>query len=138
MAKLRLDCNTVICSRMLASNVDVRISTWMALGHLHGDPFARPRASTTGCGFVDDAAVQAELDHAVVPQQPDPSLWIPRPASLFHPVTDCDVDKGDAQRDDLVVGEARPRRFPIAFGDEDLHGFEPLLPLGIVAIGVRR
>jgi hypothetical protein len=25
-------------------------------------------------------------------------------------------------------------RFPIAFGDEDLHGFEPLLPLRIVAI----
>ena len=33
-----------------------------------------------------------------------------------------------------VLGEARLWRFPIAFGDEELHGFEPLLPLCIVAI----
>ncbi len=32
------------------------------------------------------------------------------------------------------MAEARPWRFPIAFGDEELHGFEPLLPLRIVAI----
>ena len=33
-----------------------------------------------------------------------------------------------------VLGEARLWRFPIAFGDEELHGFGPLLPLCIVAI----
>ena len=76
---------------------------------------ARPRASAIGCGFVDDAAVQAERDHAIVAQLPDPSLWIPRPTGLLHPVADCHVGKGDAQPDDLVVGEARPWRFLIAF-----------------------
>src|SRR5438876_243088 len=43
---------------------------------------ARSRASTIGCGFVDDATVQAERDHAIVAQLPDPSLWIPRPTGL--------------------------------------------------------
>jgi len=95
---------------------------------------ARPWASTIGCEVVDDAAVQAERDHAIVAQLPDPSLWIPRPTGLLHPVEDCHVGKGDAYPDDLVVGEARRWRFPIALGDEELHGFEPLLPLRIVAI----
>jgi len=71
---------------------------------------ARPRASTIGCGFVDDAAVQAESDHAIVAQLPDPSLWIPRPIGLLRPVSDCHVGKGDAYPDDLVVGEATPWR----------------------------
>ena len=57
---------------------------------------ARTWASTTGCGVVDDAAVQAERDHAIVAQLPDPSLWIPRPTGLLHPVADCHVGKGDA------------------------------------------
>ena len=34
----------------------------------------------------------------------------------------------------MVVGEARSWRFPLAFGHEELHGFEALLPLRIVAI----
>jgi len=46
--------------------------------------------------FVDDAAVQAERDHAIVAQLPDPSLWIPRPTGLLHPVADCHVGEGDA------------------------------------------
>ena len=57
---------------------------------------ARPRASTIGCGFVDDAAIQAERDDAIVAHLPDPSLWVPRPTGLLHPVTDCHVGKGDA------------------------------------------
>jgi hypothetical protein len=57
---------------------------------------AGPRASTVGCGFVDDAAVQAERDHAIVAQLPNPSRWIPRPTGLLHPVADCHVGKGDA------------------------------------------
>jgi hypothetical protein len=57
---------------------------------------ARPLASSGGCGFVDDAAVQAERDHAIVAQLPDPSVWIPRPTSLLHSVAHCRVGKGDA------------------------------------------
>jgi len=57
---------------------------------------ARPGASTIGCGFVDDAAVQAERDHPIVAQLPDPPFWIPRPTGLLHPVANCHVGKGDA------------------------------------------
>jgi hypothetical protein len=57
---------------------------------------ARPWASTIGCGFVDDAAVQPEREHAIVAQLPDPSLWIPRSTGLFHPVAHGHVGKGDA------------------------------------------
>ena len=57
---------------------------------------AGPWASTIGYGFVDDAAVQAEGDHAIVAQLPDPSLWIPRPTGLRHPAADCHVDNGAA------------------------------------------
>jgi hypothetical protein len=57
---------------------------------------ARPLASTVGCGFIDDAAVQAERDHAVIAQLPDPSLWIPRPTGPLHPVAHCHVGKGNA------------------------------------------
>src|SRR3989442_8615809 len=57
---------------------------------------ARPLASAVRCAFVDDAAVQAERDHAVVAQLPDPSLWVPRPTGLLHPVAHGHVGKGDA------------------------------------------
>ena len=56
----------------------------------------RRRASTTGCRFVDDTAVQAERDNAVVAQLPNPALWIPRPTGLLHLRADSDVGKGDA------------------------------------------
>src|SRR3990172_3437163 len=36
--------------------------------------------------------------------------------------------KATRNPDNLVLGEARPWRFPIAFGDEEFRGFEPLLP----------
>src|SRR3972149_4146024 len=57
---------------------------------------ARPRASTIGCGFVDDAALQARRHDVIVAQLPDPSLWIPRPTGLLHPVADGSVGKGNA------------------------------------------
>src|SRR5437867_6030314 len=76
--------------------VDASIFTWMAPGHLHGDSLRPAPGITIGCGFVDDAAVQAERDHAIAAQLPDPSLWIPRPTGLLHPVADCHVGTGDA------------------------------------------
>src|SRR6266545_3285869 len=113
---------------MRASLPGWRPGIWME------SPSARAWVSTIGCGFVDDAAIQTERGHAIVAQLPDPSLWIPRPTGLLYPVADRHLCKGDAYSDDLVVGEARPWRFPIAFGDEELHGFEPFFPLRVVAI----
>ena len=49
--------------------------------------------------FAGTASVggrEAERDHAVVAQLPDPSLWIPGPTGLLHPVAHCHVGKGDA------------------------------------------
>jgi hypothetical protein len=91
---------------------------------------ADPPASTIGCQFVDDAIGQAERDHAIVAQLPDPALWIPPPTRLLHPATDDNVGEGDAQRHDLIIGKARPWRFPIVFRDQELHGLEPLLRWG--------
>jgi hypothetical protein len=54
------------------------------------------RASTIGCGFIDDAGVQAERDHAIVAQLPDPSLRIPRPTGLLDPAAYGDISIGDA------------------------------------------
>jgi hypothetical protein len=59
---------------------------------------------------------QVERDDAIVAQLPDPSLWVPRPTGLLHQLPDCDVGEGDLSCDDLVMGEARPWRFPIALG----------------------
>jgi hypothetical protein len=95
---------------------------------------ARSRASNIGCGGVDDAAVQAERDHTIVSQLPDLSIWVRRPTSLLHQRADCHVGEGDLKCADLVMGEARPWRFPLAFGDDELDGFEPLLQPRIVAI----
>ena len=82
----------------------------------------RPRGSTIGCRLGDDAALQAERDNAIVAQLPDPSLGIPNSAGLLYSIADCHLGKGDAQLDDPVMGNARPWRFPIAFGDEELQG----------------
>jgi hypothetical protein len=48
---------------------------------------------------------------------------------LFHLVADGRVRKGDSQRDELTMSEAGRWRFPIAFGNEELHGLEALLAL---------
>ena len=53
-------------------------------------------ASTIGCGFAGDAAVQAERDHAIVAQLPEPSVWIPRPTGRFTRIADHHVGEGDA------------------------------------------
>jgi hypothetical protein len=47
-------------------------------------PGARFRASSTRYLLVDDAAGQAEGDHAIVAQLPDPTFWIPRSTRLLH------------------------------------------------------
>ena len=73
-------------------------------------PSTRPRASTNGCGFLDDAVPQAERDRAIVAQLPEPLVWIPRPTGLLHPGAHRRVGEGDAQPDDLVVGEATAKR----------------------------
>jgi hypothetical protein len=57
---------------------------------------ANPRASIIGCRFVLDAVVQAERDHAIVAQLPDPALGIPSATRLLYPIADDDLSEGDA------------------------------------------
>src|SRR6266540_6556248 len=51
---------------------DASISTWMAVGICMEILSAQPRASNMGCGLVDNAAVQAERDHPIAAQLPNP------------------------------------------------------------------
>jgi hypothetical protein len=95
---------------------------------------ARSRASTIGCWCVDNPTRQAKGSYALVAQVPDSALWIPCATGLLHSLAEDDVSEGDAQGDDLVRGQARPWRFPVAFGNQELHRLEPLLPLRIVTI----
>jgi len=92
-----LDCNAVICHGMPASNSRCEHLYLDAAGGICRKILsARPRASTSGCGFVDDAAVQAERQRAIVAQLPDPSLWIPRPTGLLHSLADRHAGSSDA------------------------------------------
>ena len=56
----------------------------------------RAPASTIGCGSIDDAASEAELNGTIVTQLPDPSLGVPLHAGLLHSIADCHVGKGNA------------------------------------------
>ena len=56
----------------------------------------RAPASTIGCGSIDDAANEAELNDTIVTQLPDPSLGVPLPAGLLYSIADCHVGKADA------------------------------------------
>lgn len=115
--------------------VDASISPWMAFRASGSEiPCSWPGASTVGCRIIHDEPGQAECNHAIVSQLPDPAIRIPRPTRPLHPVTDADIGEGDAQPDDAIVSTARRWRFPIAFGDQELHSLEPPLPLGIVAM----
>jgi hypothetical protein len=96
-------------------------------------PAAPLRASSIGCRVADDAAGPAKREHAIVAQLPDPTLWIPSRAGRLRLIAGGHVGKGDAHRNDAVVGRARRLRFPAALSDEELHGSDPLAPLGIVA-----
>ena len=97
--------------------VDAGMSICMPSGICMEMRSARPRASTIGCRVVDNMTVQAQLDHGIVAQLPDPTLGIPPPTGLVHPVADGHAGKGDADHDDLVVGEWTPRRFAITLRD---------------------
>src|SRR5438128_4935165 len=91
-----LECNVVIYHGMLASDSGCAHLYLDGPRHLHEDSLRSTPASTIGCWFVDDAAVQTERGHAIVAQLPDPSLWIPHPTGLLHPLADCHLRKGDA------------------------------------------
>ena len=59
-------------------------------------PSARRWASTIRCWPIDDAALQAERDRAILAQQPDLALWVPCRTGLLHAVADYHLGKGDA------------------------------------------
>jgi hypothetical protein len=57
-----------------------RASAWRSLS-------APPRASTIGCGVVNDAPVRAERDHTIVAQLPALSIWVARTTQCPNPDT---------------------------------------------------
>jgi len=114
--------------------VDPCIFSWMPRRHLRSDALPGVRVFITGCPFAGDAGIEAERGYAIVAQVPDPSLRVPRPAGLLDLCARLDVGKGDTEGHDVVRRESNPRRLPIALGDDDLHGLQPLLPPSLVAI----
>src|SRR3990172_4148524 len=115
--------------------VDASISTWMAPGHLHGDSVrsppgihywmrVRPRCGCSGRARPRDRSATARpfALGSTSSRPASPGRGLPR------------RQRRRVTRRSGRVGEARPRRFPIAFRAEQLHGLEPLLPLRIVTV----
>jgi len=106
--------------------VDASISTWMAPEHLQGDSRRfEPGHLLLDGGFVRRCGRSGRArTRAVVAQLPDPSLWIPRPTGLLHPVAHCHVGKRRRVTRRSGRGRSEAWRLPIAFGDEELHGLD--------------
>jgi len=89
--QLLLDCNAVICHKMLVSTRGCRHLHLDARRHLRVDAAdARSRhllsdaRPSLGSGVRDDPAVQAEHDGMIVPQFAHLSVGIPRAAGLLN------------------------------------------------------
>jgi hypothetical protein len=96
-AELLFDCNEVIRRGMPASNSGykhlyldgARASAWRF------SPLGPEHPLLDAGSFVDDATGQAQRNHAIVTQLPDPSIRIPRPTGLRHVLADRRVGKRD-------------------------------------------
>src|SRR5713226_4575772 len=86
------------------------------------------------CLLLDDPAFQLECDDLIVAHVPHLAAAVPLPTGLFHPFPHVCLGKADAHPHNRFRRKTRRWRVPIALRDNDLHGFEPLLPLRIVAI----
>ena len=90
--------------------------------------------SSIRCLLLDDPGFQLERDDLIVAHVPHLAAAIPLPPRLFHPVPHFHLGKAHAYPHNRFSRKTRRWRVPIALRDNELHGFEPLLPLRIVAI----
>ena len=90
--------------------------------------------SSIRCLLLDDPGFQRERDDPIVAHVPHLAAAIPLPTRLFHPVPHFHLGKAHAYPHNRFRRKTRRWRVPIVLRDNALHGFEPLLPLGIVAI----
>src|SRR5467141_1333033 len=86
------------------------------------------------CLLLDDAGFQRERDDLIVAHVPHLPAAVPLPTGLLHPLPHVCLGKADAHPHNRFRRKTRRWRGPIALCDNDLYGFEPLLPLRIVAI----
>src|SRR6266852_5023863 len=91
-------------------------------------------ASCMRCSLVRDPALQLEGADVGVPKLPRLSGGIPLSARLLYALAEVQFGKAHAYGHECVIGEARRRGVPIALGDDQLHGLEPLPEGRIVAI----
>src|SRR5712691_6243544 len=90
--------------------------------------------SSIRCFLLDDPGFQRERHDLVVAQLPYLAAPIPLPSRLLDPFAHVHLGKPDAHPHDRLCGKPRCWRLPIALRNDEFHGFEPLLPLCIVAI----
>jgi hypothetical protein len=104
---------------------------WMPGRHLYVEAsrsaLSHPVLDATGgqCGGAGQGR------DTIVAQLPHRSVGIPRPAGLLHSLPGRDIGERDPQRNDLV---GRKPRLPCGLGDDQLHGLDPPLPCGVVAV----
>ena len=97
-------------------------------------PFGLATASSIRCPLVHDPGLPRERDGVSIPRLPPLAVGIPLPTSLFHALAQFHFGKVDTHGHRRVIGETRGGRVPVALGDDELHGLEPLPALRIVAI----
>ena len=90
--------------------------------------------SSIRCFLLDNTGFQLERHDLIVAQLPYLAAAIPLPTRLLDPFSHFPLGKTDAHPHNRVRRHTRCGRLPLALRDNDLHGFEPLLPLRIVAI----
>src|SRR5262247_3049536 len=90
--------------------------------------------STIRCFLLYNTAFQLERYHVIVPQLPHLAAAIPPPTRLLYLFSQLHLGKADAHPHNRLRGKTWRWWFPLSFRDNQLHGFEPLLPLRIVTI----
>src|SRR5437867_4441331 len=109
----------------------------MAVGHLDTDSLrsilgmqyrmpVRRRYSCSGRARPRDRSATAR-----------PFALDSRPTGLLHSLADGRVGKGNGRSDEFVASEARAWRFPIAFGNDKLHGLKRFLRCASIPLDPR-
>lgn len=132
LSMLRLQCpvSSVTCICMPAD-------IW---GRCWGRPVAASTIRCCGCARTrraarsNDPVLRAERDGAIIPQLPHRSLWVPRPAGLFHATADCHIGQGDLFFECRAVFAQRAPSCPLTYRQSNVMNsgaslrVVPLLP----------